>query len=495
MKLRLKLFCITTVAIFSTKCSSEYEKLSDNQNSEIREKPLELEQNTSRFYTKPKASVLANEKNLVTDFGVNNRDSNDDSDKLNEAIMSLSNSDGGKLFIPKGKYYLNNIKMLSNVHIEIEKDTEIYPTIGLASNKNHRIFDFASMTSEKIENASIVGKGGRFIVDLKNNSSQNLIVVDLGNVNNFELADFTIKDKKTIFASILVSFTNKSGDAWPHNGIIQNINQIDSHTGYGLIQAYAADNILFNNLKCTGGVTLRLETDNLAMKAANKGGVRDIYATKITNINGLTPVMFSPHFMENGKVTINDVTAIGCAYAVRVEHGFIEIFDKDNRANGQEFKDYIEGILGNGSVSELYKRNNGRTWAVRIDNDYSQIAYNSPNPAVNGIKPGKFENSTVTDVKVIYKNTGAKLKHLFLPYLPCSEQTKVCKPGASGFEYNGPSLGVSIDNTKRDNSLGNYNVNVTTSLVQGFPSNYILNVKYNTPKLCNPNLSSIPACD
>ncbi|MBE0391717.1 glycosyl hydrolase family 28-related protein [Flavobacterium sp. PL002] len=495
MKLQLKLFYVFFIALLSVKCSKEYENLSEIQNSEIKEKPLEFEENTSRFYKKPKTSVLANKKNLVTDFGANNTDTNDDSDKLNEAILSLSNASGGKLLMPKGKYYLSNIKMLSNVHIEIEEGTEIYPTIGLSPNKNHRIFDFAGLTEGKIENASIVGKGGNFIVNLRNNSSQNLIVVDLGNVTNFELANFTIKDEKTIFASILVSFTNKPGDAWPHNGIIQNINQIDAHTGYGLIQAYAADNILFKNLKCTGGVTLRLETDNLAMKTANKGGVRDIFATKVTNINGLTPVMFSPHFMENGKVTINDVTAIGCAYAVRVEHGFIEIFDKENRANGQDFKNYIEGILGNGSVSELYKRNNGRTWAVRIDNDFSELAYNSSNPAVNGIKPGKFENSTVTDVKVIYKNTGAKLKHLFLPYLPCSEQAKVCKPGASGFEYNGPSLGVSIDNTKRDNSLGNYNVNVTTSRVQGFPSDYILNVKYNTPKLCNPNLSSIPRCN
>lgn len=491
MKLQFKHVYLATIALLAIGCSKEAEEIND---SEILEAPIEMRANTTNFYTPPSRTVLANKVNLVTDYGVNNSDTNDDSEKLNKAIKDQASS-GGVVIIPKGKYYFNKIRMRSNVHLQIEKETVIYPTKGLAPARNHRIFDFASKTETKIENASITGKGGKFIVDLRGNTSKNLIVADVGNVDNFKIANFSIKDEKTVFASILISFTDNAGNAWPHNGIIENINQTNAHTGYGLIQAYAADNILFNNLKCTGGVTLRLETDNLTMKAANKGGVRDIFATKIANTSGLTPVMFSPHFMENGKVTIDGVTSIGCAYAVRVEHGFIEIFDKENRASGDAFKSYIEGILGAGSVSELYKRNNGRTWAVRIANDFSEIAYNHPNNAVNGIKPGKFMNSTVKNVKVVYKNTGAKLKHLFLPYLPCSERSKVCKPGPTGFEYNGPSLGVSIDNTKRDNSLGNYNVNVSTSSVQGFPNNYILNVKYNTAKVCNQNIGTITSCN
>nr|CUV01054.1 iota-carrageenase GH82 [Cellulophaga sp. An8] len=491
MRVQLKHFYVASMALFAIGCSKEIE---ENDNSEILETPTELRVSDGRFYTPPTNAVISNVKNLVTDFNVNNRDTNDDSAKLNNAIASLASS-GGKLVIPRGKYYLNKIRMRSNVHLEIENGATIYPTRGIAANSNHRIFDFASKTGDKIENVSIIGKGGKFIVDLRGNSSKNLIVADLGNVENFKLSNIDIKDEKTVFASILVSFTGKPGNAWPHKGIVQNINQTNAHTGYGLIQAYAADNILFKNLNCKGGVTLRLETDNLAMKAANRGGVRDIFATKISNTSGLTPVMFSPHFMENGKVTIDDVTAIGCAYAVRVEHGFIEIFDKQNKASSEAFKNYIEGILGAGSVEIVYRRNNGRTWAARIANDFSEIAYNHSNPAVNGIKPGSFKNSTVKNVKVTYKNTGAKLKHLFLPYLPCSEWSKLCKPGPSGFEYNGPSLGVSIDNTKRDNSLGNYNVNVTTSRVQGFPSNHILNVKHNTAKLCDRGIGTINSCN
>ncbi|OWW25760.1 Iota-carrageenase [Zobellia sp. OII3] len=491
MKLQFKPVYLASIAIMAIGCTKE---VTENDTSEISEVPTELRAAASSFYTPPGQNVRANKKNLVTDYGVNHNDQNDDSSKLNLAIKDLSDT-GGILTLPKGKYYLTKIRMRSNVHLEIEKGTVIYPTKGLTPAKNHRIFDFASKTEEKIENASIVGKGGKFIVDLRGNSSKNQIVADVGNVTNFKISNFTIKDEKTIFASILVSFTDKAGNAWPHKGIIENIDQANAHTGYGLIQAYAADNILFNNLSCTGGVTLRLETDNLAMKTAKKGGVRDIFATKIKNTNGLTPVMFSPHFMENGKVTIDDVTAIGCAYAVRVEHGFIEIFDKGNRASADAFKNYIEGILGAGSVEVVYKRNNGRTWAARIANDFNEAAYNHSNPAVSGIKPGKFATSKVTNVKATYKSTGAKLKQAFLSYLPCSERSKVCRPGPDGFEYNGPSLGVTIDNTKRDNSLGNYNVNVSTSSVQGFPNNYVLNVKYNTPKVCNQNLGSITSCN
>jgi hypothetical protein len=494
MKVHLKSIYLASIALFAMGCSKNYEETQNLNEAEISEDLSVLKVSASRFYTPPNAAVRNNKKNLVTDFGANNSDSNDDSDKLNNAIRNLSNN-GGVLTIPKGTYYFNKIRMRSNVHLEIEKGTVIFPTKGLTPAKNHRIFDFANKTEDKIENASIIGKGGKFIVDLRGNSSKNLIVADVGNVDNFKIANITIKDEKTVFASILISFTDNSGDAWPHNGIIENVNQINAHTGYGLIQAYAADNILFKNLACTGGVTLRLETDNLAMKTANKGGVRAIFATNIANTNGLTPLMFSPHFMENGKVTVDGVTAIGCAYAVRVEHGFIEIFDKQNRASADAFKNYIEGILGAGSVEIVYRRNNGRTWAARIANDFNERAYNHSNPAVSGIKPGKFNTSNVTNVKVIYKNTGAKLKQAFLPYLPCSEWSKVCKPGPSGFEYSGPSLGVSIDNTKRNNSLGNYNVNVNTSNVQGFPNNYILNVKYNTAKVCNKGIGTITSCN
>ncbi|WP_435181673.1 Iota-carrageenase [Cellulophaga omnivescoria] len=491
MKLKIKHVYVATMVVMLISCSKEIEEVENTQQAEVL---TEVSAQASNFYKPPTAAVLRNKVNLVTAYNVNNKDANDDTEKLNKAIKDISGS-GGVIILPKGKYYLNKVRMRSNVHLQIEKGSTIYPTKGLTPAKNHRIFDFASKTEDKIKNVSITGKGGKFNVDVRGNSSKNIIVADVGNVDNFKIANFSIKDEKTVFASILISFTNKAGNAWPHNGIIENINQTNAHTGYGLIQAYAADNILFNNLCCTGGVTLRLETDNLAMKTAKKGGVRKIFATNIENKNGLTPVMFSPHFMENGKVTIDGVTAIGCAYAVRVEHGFIELFDKQNRASGEAYKNYIEGILGNGSVEVVYKRNNGRTWAARIANDFNEKAYNHSNPAVNGIKPGKFANSTVKNVKVVYKNTGAKLKQAFLPYLPCPEWSKLCKPGPSGFEFNGPSLGVTIDNTKRDNSLGNYNVNVSTSNVQGFPSSHILHVKYNTAKKCNKGVGTINSCN
>lgn len=484
------LYCIVALMMG---CTSELEESPiEGERYAIAAAPQTLNTVASDFYKNPSKEIRDN----VVTFQTNNTDTQDDSNALNTLIRQTSNNGGGVISIPKGNYYFSNIRMKSNVHLEIEKGSTIYPTKGLSATKNHRIFDFASnLNNDNIENASIIGSGGRFTVDLRNNTTKNLIVVDLGSVTNFKLSNFNITDQQTVFASILVSFTDKGNNSWPHDGLIQNVTQTNAHTGYGLVQGYAGDNIFFKNLRCTGGVTFRLETDNLAMKEAGKGGLTNIVASKITGINGLAPVMFSPHFMENGKITIDDVTATGCAYAVRVEHGFIEVFDQHNHSTANQFKSYIEGILGNGSVDIVYRRNNGRTWAARIANDFNEIAFNHPNSEVSGIKPGKFTNTNVTNVKVTYKSSGAKLKQAFLPYLPCSQWSKLCRPGSTGFEYAGPSLGVSIDNTKNDGSLGNYNVNVYTSSVSGFPSDHILNVKYNTNSICSIKPNTISSCN
>ncbi|OEK08242.1 Iota-carrageenase [Flavivirga aquatica] len=494
MKLKFRNLILTSFAALAIGCSTDPREITEEnpEGSTLRAvRPNNFSRN--RFYRQPVSFDVT--KNLVDDFGVNNTDTNDDSAKLNRAINSFADGEVGRIIIPEGNYYLLNIRMKSNVHLEIAKGATIFPVKGLAEDRNHRIFNFGARGQKKIESTSVYGKGGRFTVDLRNNSSNNLIVADIGEADGFRLANLNILDDKTIFASVLISFFDKKGvaEAWPHNGIVENITQTNAHTGYGLIQGYAADNVLFKNLKCTGGVTLRLETDNLAMKKAGKGGLRDIFANKIIGKDGLTPVMFSPHFMENGKITIDDVTAIGCAYAVRVEHGFIEIFDTENRSKGA-FRNYIEGLLGAGSISNIYRRNNGTVWAVRIADEFNDIAFE--HSELGGIKPGKFETSEVTNVKVVYKNSGAKIKEAFLQYLPCGEWDKVCRPGESGFEYSGPSLGITIDKTKRDGSLGNYDVNVTVAEGKNtFPSGYILHVTDSTPKGCSSGVGTIASCD
>ncbi|WP_233268513.1 glycosyl hydrolase family 28-related protein [Cellulophaga sp. L1A9] len=150
MKVHLKSIYLASIALFAMGCSKNYEETQNLNEAEISEDLSVLKVSASRFYTPPNAAVRNNKKNLVTDFGANNSDSNDDSDKLNNAIRNLSNN-GGVLTIPKGTYYFNKIRMRSNVHLEIEKGTVIFPTKGLTPAKNHRIFDFANKTEDKIK--------------------------------------------------------------------------------------------------------------------------------------------------------------------------------------------------------------------------------------------------------------------------------------------------------------------------------------------------------
>ncbi len=508
MNLKIKNLLLASFALTAIGCVNEIEEI-DNGEASPQLSESDFRVKTSKFYTPP--SSFNNTVNLVSDYGANNSDTVNDSEALNNAIDDLS-PEGGKIIIPSGNYHFGNVKMKSNIHIEVADGVTIFPIRGIRDGRPNRLFDFGGSGQRAVENTSITAASGRFTVDFTGQQNLDVYFARLGEVNNFKISDFDILDQRTEFASILVSFINKNNvdEPWPHNGIIENITQTDAHTGYGLIQGYAGDNILFRNLKCTGGVTLRLETDDQAMRTAGKGGLRDIFAKTIECESGITPIMFSPHFQENGKVRVDDVTATGCAYAVRVEHGFIEIFDNNNTfdvnipEDGQKFRASINTILGgNGATSAVYRRNRGRTWAVRISNSFNQAAIDSSDPFIvnglGGITPGVFATSNVTNVKVNYRSSGAKSKQSFLRYLPCSEWSDVCLPQglgvSNGFEYNTPSLGVTYDITENNRKPGNYRINVRRTVVSGFPEGYLLNVAYDSEPICNNGVGTISNCN
>lgn len=487
-------------------CAKEEIDLNDNNSFELEgTEKLRNVFNESRFYTPPGRSTL---NNRVV-FNTSNRPNDGDDSRALQRVINNMPATGGVIEIPDGVYYLSKIKLKSNVNLEISRGVTIYHSTGLTDGVPSRIFDLGGPGQPKLSNVSIYGKGGRFTIDLSVQPiNMDVAVMRIGEVDNFRVANFNIKDNRTEFASILISYVDKSGVAepWSHNGVIENIAQTDAHTGYGLIQGYAADNVLFKNLSCEGGITLRLETDDRQMKAAGKGGVRRIFAETIKGRNGLTPVMLSPHFAQNGRVVVDGVKAIGCAYAVRVEHGFLEIFANaadyptSSRNNAIRFEDDIERVLGGDAVATVYKRNRGRNWAARISNDFTRAALNSNHPLLEpqlrNVLPGKFDTSVIRNVEAIYKNNkGAKIKQEFLRYLPCDEWSKVQLPSGlnvpTGFEYHGPSVGVVFDNTNNSGVDGNFTVNVRNAVPKGFPAGYLLNVEYNSDKLCDKPFNTI----
>ena len=253
---------------------------------------------------------------------------------LNGLISSNSSPTGNGVIIsiPRGNYTWNNITLKSNIHLEIASGTVI--KLGATSGP---LFEMgSSRNGNRLKNISIRGNGGRFTIDMCGAEFTNKFVsaVNIGRVDNFRVGDFNIKDRRSILNSILMQHVAGAAETRPgsKDGVVENITQTGAHTGYGLVQTYNCTNVLFKNLECEGGITLRLETDDRGMKddlkdGNKEGGVRDIFGDNIRNKDGLATFMMSPHFVQNGNVTLKDVVATSTGFAVRSEVGSVAIFD------------------------------------------------------------------------------------------------------------------------------------------------------------------------
>ncbi|WP_010135628.1 hypothetical protein [Ochrovirga pacifica] len=461
---------------------------------------------TNLFYTTPSDAI----KNNIFEYPNSNNalGDGDDSATLRTEINKVNREGGGVLKIPAGYYYLNNIHLKSNVHLEFDSEAVILP----AKDNTKRIFNFGMI--DRIENVSISSTNNKpFKVDFTNPVffNQNLSFIRIGRVDNFKLSDFIINDRRTSLASILISYVPETTETkpWSTNGVIENITQTNSHTGYGLIQGYAGQHLLFKNLECEGGITFRLETDDRAMKeeikdGAKEGGVKDIFAYDLRGSKGLTTVMLSPHFTQNGQITIDKVQAKGSCFAVRIEHGFLELFDENrqfsttNDTGRQNFINFIESQfdLPDGTPileGNPYKRNNGTQWAVRISSEAANATRNAyVLGQLGSLNRGEFQDSNIIGVEAIYTNkTEAKIKQNHLQFLPCNQWSKVQNPTnlgmQNGFEYHGPSLGLSVDHTNNSGTTGNYTVTIYNQTFTGFPSGHIQNIEYDTAPICNSN--------
>jgi len=444
----------------------------------------------SDFYTAPKKYDVS--YNLVNDYGVDNTDTLDDSALLQKAIDDISKeTNGGKLFIPNGDYYFLSVQMRSNVHIEIAAGATLYPTPN-DDGRNHRIFEVGTFNNAKVENFSLKGRGKGFTVDFRKSADKNLAVFNLGDLENFKISNFTIQDKKTIFASFLVGVTRKGDDLyWPVNGIIEKITQKDALFGYGVVQTYGADNILFRDLDGEGGITLRMETDNLVMKELKQGGIRNIFAENISCTNGLSAVMFGPHFIENGAVQVNGVESNGCGFTVRVDKGFVELFSPANETHTrQSWKEAVEEDLGAGCSATPYARGNGGTrWAARI-NDVGNCLTKAFNK--HKLKPGTFAESNIFNVTSNY-GTNAHLKQDQLDYFETVNATcnNVCLPtkdqwSKQGQIYLGPSIAGVIDKNVSGRKY-NFDINVFNLNTVGYPNPHheVVDSTTSNARVCN----------
>lgn len=261
-------------------------------------------------------------RNLKTDYGVVGIGEKTDSENLQKAIDDVSTKGGGVIQIPAGEYWLSDISLKSNIHLEIDKDVVIKPvTEGLR--KSISIFKLGADGSP-IENISIRGVGGRYTVQLPA-YKPGIRVFSLKYVRNFLISDVNITDNLTKFSCFQLGTEAKSKKGiWrPTQGTIANADVKGAHYGYGLVQVQAAESVLFENLSGTGGLTLRMETGAKNMNDSQIGGVDNLIAKNISCTDGNAAVGISPHSMKNGVVKVDGVKSVGCGFAVRIGKGFI----------------------------------------------------------------------------------------------------------------------------------------------------------------------------
>ncbi len=269
---------------------------------------------------------------LVKDYGVNCSDENEDTQKLQAAIDELSAKGGGVIYIPRGTYYIYEVRMKSNVHIQIESGATLKPFYK-GDVKRFTFFTFRGSktvngkeVSDQIENVSICGVNGRFNIDLTTNTRERQSYpFGFSSVKNFMVSDITILDAKTPFPLLVFGPDNgKNPDIFgPTNGTIKNISAFNCHYGYGVVQAHCGKKLWFENLYGLGGVTLRFETGAAAMNDTQFSGLFDCIGKDIVCENGNAAVMIAPHSMHNGVVQIDGVKSIGAGFAVRTEGGYI----------------------------------------------------------------------------------------------------------------------------------------------------------------------------
>lgn len=277
--------------------------------------------------------------NARTDFGlVDDGAENNQSDRLQKAIDAIAAKGGGRLIVPKGVYRFAKIYLKSNVHLLIAKETVIKPYWPEGTKTVVFLLDYEDKSGkgprqsgpEFIENVSIRGYGGRFVIDYSDRErkeDESVRGVLCRMVRNFLISDLDVKDNFTVHCGLTMTPTrtrNKDVKDWEisraTDGTIRNCRIFNASPGYGLVQLHGAQSLHFEDLYAKGGVTLRLETGAVGDHTA----VFDITAKNVINENGRCAVMLGPHSAKNGLVHVDGVKSISSTYAVTIGRGNVK---------------------------------------------------------------------------------------------------------------------------------------------------------------------------
>lgn len=304
-------------------------------------------------------------KNLRSDYGLQDDNAaSNQSAVFQRAIDELAAAGGGRLIVPKGTYRLAGVKFRSNIHLLIEAGTVIKPYWPADTKTVVFMLDAERPANKKkwteadeqayIENVSIRGVGGPFVIDYSDRAQkkgEGVRGILTKMVKNFLIENVDVRDNYTVYCGITLTpmQTKYDSSKWPvsrsTDGTVRNCRIFQASPGYGLTQIHGAQSVHFENIYAEGGVTLRFETGAVGDKTA----VYDITGTNVTNENGRCAVMFGPHSAMNGVVKVENVVSISSTYAVTIGKGGVKA------AELKKYPDAKDGIFAAGtSVKNIH---------------------------------------------------------------------------------------------------------------------------------------------
>jgi len=240
----------------------------------------------------------------------------------NQRMQNLINSQprrAKRVLFTQGSYQIRTLLLIDNTHIRFERGVTIHQTeegpIGPTSGTS--IF-----TIRNVSNVSVVGHGGN------RNSQTKIIGLDVPEDEDSKQHFFSAASIRAS-SNFLIAQLNIEGDYTRSNhittgrdanqGTIRNIVSTGNAPGFGLYQGFGGTNIVLRDLDGTGGYTLRLEQNAQEKQISFQSPLDNIDAANIICRNGRAGAYVNPALFDNGgEITIDNITAIGCGWAIEI---------------------------------------------------------------------------------------------------------------------------------------------------------------------------------
>ncbi|WP_111977770.1 hypothetical protein [Algibacillus agarilyticus] len=206
--------------------------------------------------------------------------------------------------IPVGFFYAKNFA-ISNVTI-IDNHTESV-SVQMYPDTDYQDGAYAKRGKKRSDDVFLDGKRGK---PLKQNAE----------------GEFIDKQGKVIPDMFAIQ-RNPTYGRTPIKGSIKNIKALNSHTGYGVVQAYGADWVEIRNIEAFNGIAVRIEAgngapnDNVNRCGPYNSSINNIEISDVKVTNGFTGVWLKAHSKIIKNISVHNILAIDSATALLVEKG------------------------------------------------------------------------------------------------------------------------------------------------------------------------------